>query len=193
MRRIISLLLVLATMLHGLPAAGGARVPLATYTFGLSLMTGMNNELFTLFIVKEYEGQVLSAEAMTRGQFVMQARGELPSKANPDRTNLFKAHDVLDCYLPDELDDGRHMQPPCWVFDELWKLRFQEFPFQQMEGQHPGLGWAENRMGPSGRQMLLLSGYGLNNLHDLICGDDLFRLLHDVNDPDWVDNYRRGY
>lgn len=175
------------------PTAGGSRMPLATFTFGMSLMTGMNNELFTLFVVKEFEGNVIGTEPISRGQFVMQARGELPSKANPDKANFFKRYDVLNCYLPDEFDDGRHLQPPCWVFDELWKLRFQEFPFKQMEGQHPGLGWAENRLGPSGRQMLLLSGYGMNSLHDIICGEDLFRLLHDVNDPEWVDNYRKGY
>ncbi|MBK9175438.1 MAG: hypothetical protein IPM46_03695 [Flavobacteriales bacterium] len=159
----------------------------------MSIMTGMNNELFTLFIVKEFEGKVIGTEPVTRGQFVQQARAEVPSKANPSRINLFRIHDVPDCYLPPGLDDGRHPQPACGVFDVLWKLRFQEFPFRAGEGQHTGLGWAENPSAPSGRQLLLLSDYGIHSLHDLACGDDLFRLLHDMGDPEWVDNYRKGY
>lgn len=171
---------------------GGSRAPTASFTFGMSLMTGMNNELFTLFIVKEFEGRLIGTEPITRGQFVQQARAEVPSKANPSRINLFRIHDVPDCYLPPDLDDGRHPQPACSVFDLLWKLRFQEYPFRAGEGQHTGLGWAESPNAPSGRQLLLLSDYGIQSLHDLAYGDDLFRLLHDLGDPEWVDNYRKG-
>lgn len=187
-------LLVLPLLLLALAArAGGGEPPVATYTFGMSLMTGMNSELFTLFIVKEFEGRIIQTEPITRGQFMMQAQGAVPSKANPGGLNLFRKYEVAGCLLPPELDDGTRTVSDCGVFDELWKLRFWEYPFKQREGQHPGQGWAENRSQPSPRQMLLLSGYGINSLHDLACGEDLFRLLRDIGDPDWVDNYRKGY
>lgn len=163
--------------------------PVATYTFGLSLMTGMNNDLFTLFEVKELEGQVLEARPITRGRFVQEAVGGIPSRANSTGINLFRKYGVHGCLLPPELDDGRRVVSDCGVLDELWKLRFWEHPFQGGTGQ----GWAESRTQPSPRQMLLLANYGFYRLHDMVCGEELFRLLHDISDPEWVDNYRKGY
>ena len=183
-------------VIMALPCAhgrGDAVPPFATYTFGLSLMTGMNSELFTLFLVKEFEGQVIGNEPLTRGQFVLQAQGAVPSKANPDGINLFKKYGVNACIPPEELADGQVVVTDCGVFDKLWKLRFQEFPFRQSEGQHPGAGWSEEPNRPSERQQLLLSGYGMLYMHSMAKGEDAFRLLRDVADSSWVDNYRKGY
>ncbi len=179
-----------------LPSAhgrGDGVQPFATYTFGISLMTGMNSELFTLFVVKEYEGEVLANEPITRGQFVLQAQGAAPSKANPDGINLFKKYGVNSCLPPEELADGEVVVTDCGVFDKLWKLRFQVFPFRQGEGQRPGAGWSEEPNRPSDRQQLLLSDYGMLYMHSMAKGEDAFRLLRDVGDSSWVDNYRKGY
>lgn len=165
---------------------------LAVKMFGLSLNTGLNNQLFTLFTLKVYEGKVIQADPMTREQFVLQAQGAVPSEANPTGENLFAKYGVTACleYRPDStlirLQD-------CWVFDELWKLRFWEYPFRLQEGQHPGKGWAEKREAPSARQLLLLTDYGILHLSDVARGENAFRLLRDVADSSWVDNYRKGY
>ena len=187
------LLSLLASLMPATQGHGSARAAYATYTFGMSLSTGMNSELFTLFIVKECEGKIIAHEPITRGQFVLQAQGAAPSNANPSGLNLFQKYDVADCYFPEEPDPRKHAQPPCWIFDDVWKLRFQEYPFRQTEGQRPGLGWSENPTTPSPRQFLLLSDYGIHAMSSLACGEDLFRLLHDMGDPEWVDNYRKGY
>lgn len=189
-RLLLPLLLITLPCTHG---RGGEVRATPTYDFGLSLMTGMNNELFTLFIVKEFEGQVISSEPITRGQFVLQAQGALPSKANPDGSNLFLKYEVNSCLPPEELADGRVVVTDCGVFDELWKLRFWEYPFRLSEGQHPGKGWSEEPNRPSARQQLLLSDYGILYMHSMAKGEDAFRLLRDVADSTWVDNYRKGY
>lgn len=194
MRRGFVLASVLAALLW-IPLSAGTgsdRPMLATYTFGLSLSTGQNNELFTLFLVKEFEGQVLSVEPISRGQFVLQAQGALPSKANPEGVNLFRKYNVGACLLPEGMDTTITI-PDCGVFDRLWKLRFQEWPFRQSEGEHPGKGWAEKRDAPSPRQLLLLTDYGILHLNGLAKGENTFRLLRDVGDSSWVDNYRKGY
>lgn len=188
----------IAVLLAALPATiclkgGGTSPVVASHTFGMSLMTGMNSELFTLFVVKELEGRILEARPITRGQFVMQAQGAMPSAANPGGVNLFLKYDVRGCMLPSSADDKPRIVSDCGVFDELWKLRFWKFPFRQGEGQQTGNGWAEMQTRPSERQQLLLCGYGLCNPTDLACGEDLFRLLRDIEDPEWVDNYRKGY
>jgi len=184
-----------AALLFLLLASGRAPepAPLATYSFGMSLMTGMNSQLFTLFVVKEFEGKVIEAQPISRGQFVMEAQGAVPSKANPSGVNLFRKYKVEGCLLPPELDDGTRTVSDCGVFDDLWKLRFWEYPFKDASGAQHGLGWAESRTQPSPRQMLLLSDYGLHRMTDLICGEELFRLLRDIGDPAWVDNYQKGY
>jgi hypothetical protein len=186
--------LVLPLLLVLLPTRGGALVlrPLATYTFGLSLSPGPNSQLFSLFLVKEFEGQVIQSEGITREQFVLQAQGAIPSKANLDGVNLFHRHQVGLCLHPDD-NTGTRLLRDCEVFDQLWKLRFWEYPFVLKEGQHPGKGWAEKRESPSSRQLLLLTDYGILTLNGMAKGDDVFRLLHDVGDSAWVDNYRKGY
>ena len=162
----------------------------ATYTFGLTLTTGMNNELFTLFEVKEFEGKVIGTVPLTRGQFVLQAQGAMPSNANPAGANLFVKYGVNNCLPPAELADQHIVVTDCSVFDELWKLRFWEYPFRLNEGQHPGKGWAEEPQTPSARQMVMLADYGMLYLHSMVKDQDLFRLLKDVGDSAWVENYR---
>ncbi|HRH71430.1 MAG TPA: hypothetical protein PLB89_18160 [Flavobacteriales bacterium] len=165
--------------------------PFATYTFGLSLNTGPNNQLFTLFTVKEFEGRTIQADPLTRDQFVLQAQGVVPSPANPEGINLFRKYDVRSCLAEGTDTSGRYLLD-CEVFDRIWKLRFQEYPFRPVEGQHPGKGWAEEREAPSPRQLLLLTDYGMLHRSDLAKGENVFRLLHDVGDSAWVDNYRKG-
>ncbi|MCW5900510.1 MAG: hypothetical protein KIT10_14695 [Flavobacteriales bacterium] len=161
-----------------------------SWTFGVSLATNANSELYSLFLVKEWGTQVIATEPITRSQFVLQAQGALESKANPKGENLFRKYGVTGCINP--YDEERGVED-CGVFDDLWKLRFWEYPFHPRNGQHPGRGWSENRNAPSPRQMLLLSDYGILYLTGLARGEDAFRLLRDVGDSSWVENYRRGY
>ncbi|HQV52527.1 MAG: hypothetical protein KBF87_05905 [Flavobacteriales bacterium] len=189
--RILFVLATILTLCSMRSGAGETAPPLATYTFGLGLNTGMNNELFTLFIIKEFEGKVIETAPLTRALFVQQAQGIVPSQANSEQINLFRKYNVEFCYIP---EDTAVTLLDCPVFDELWKLRFWEYPFRPMEGQHPGKGWAEKPDAPSGRQLLLLTDYGIMHSTGVAIGNDnVFRLLHDIGDPEWVDNYRKGY
>jgi hypothetical protein len=190
--RSVLLLLVITLALTPSRAVAPSVMPLATYTFGLSLSPGPNSQLFSLFLVKEFEGKVIQTDGLTREQFVLQAQGAIPSKANGEGVNLFHRYQVQLCLHPED-STGTRLLRDCEVFDRLWKLRFWEYPFIQKEGEHPGKGWSEKREAPSARQMLLLTEYGILTLNGLAKGEDVFRLLHDVGDSAWVDNYRKGY
>jgi len=192
MRSIAVVLLVIASWLPTSVGAGEAPPLLATHSFGLSLSTGMNNELFTLFEIKEFEGRVIGTTPLTRTTFMLQAGGATPSKANPTGENLFAKFNIPLC-LPLHYPEDKRALPDCEVFDLLWKLRYWEYPYKQSEGQHPGKGWAEKREAPSERQLLLLTDYGILHLNGMAKGENVFRLLHDVCDSAWVDNYRKGY
>lgn len=174
------------------PAGTRPMPPLATYVFGLSLATGHNGQLFSCFIVKEFEGRVIAADPITRDQFLLQARGISPSKANTEGNDLFTEFDIPQCAIHVDADGGAHMGD-CSLLDDLWKLRFWEYPFLVKDAAHTGKGWSETPNAPSPRQMLLLSDLGLRYPTDICYGDNVFRLLHDVGDSAWVNNYRQGY
>ncbi len=159
-----------------------------THQFGISLNTGINNELFTLFIVKVHGLEVVGTEPITREQFMLQSQGVVPSKANPDQENLLRKYKVEACLHPDTMKYYRD----CYVLDELWKLRFDEYPFHPIGGHMPEKGWAKRKNVPDAGQMLMLANYGLLRLSGLIRGEDVFHLLRDVGDSTWVDRYRTG-
>ncbi|HQZ43539.1 MAG TPA: hypothetical protein PK735_11685, partial [Flavobacteriales bacterium] len=117
--RILFVLATILTLCSMRSGAGETAPPLATYTFGLGLNTGMNNELFTLFIIKEFEGKVIETAPLTRALFVQQAQGIVPSQANSEQINLFRKYNVEFCYIP---EDTAVTLLDCPVFDELWRL-----------------------------------------------------------------------
>jgi len=184
-------LLALALMAPLAAWSNGPR-PQAQYAFGMSLATGQNGQLFTLFVVKVFEGHVLESTPLTRDQFIRQVQGRTFSKANPDAEDLFRKHGVKACTLPED-SAALGFLTDCVTLDELWRLRFWEYPLAGPDATRMGQGWAEKPTTPSERQLLLLSAYGIRYTTDLCYGDNLFNLLRDMGDPEWVDNYRKGY
>ncbi len=159
-----------------------------THTFGLSLNTGMNNEIFTLFVVQMHGMHVIGTEPISSEQFIKQAQGAVESKANPGREDLFRKFKIPSCTHP----DSTQYTPYCPVLGDLWKLRFGEYPFLQPNGGIQEKGWAGNPGSPTPMQMVILADYGLMRLSGLIKDIDVFRLLHDIGDSTWVAAYQGG-
>ena len=172
-------------------SAGGGEQSSSTppiWSFGIGLATSANSQPFGLYLVKEHGLHIVETQPITREQFVLQAQGMIVSKANPGAENLLLKYGVSSCYHP---SDSMIPVRDCVVFDDIWKLRFWEYPFKT-QGP-PRQGWAEKRETPSPRQMLLLSEYGIMNLSSVTRGEYTFKLLRDMGDSSWVDNYRKGY
>lgn len=183
------LALLAGLLLSGSDGRSDPPAPRATWTFGVGLMTGPSSQPFSLFLVQELDQRIVHAEPISRGAFVAQVQGAIASKANPNAENLFRKYDVSACVHP---YDSTFIVPDCSPFDQLWKLRFWEYPYKVRDGSHAQKGWAEKPMMPSERQMAILGSYGILNYSvDLARGPDAFRLLHDVTDTLWVDRYRK--
>lgn len=179
------------TLLVGISALT-THAQFATWQFALSLAPNSNGQLYSLFLVKVYEEQVIETRPLARPNFVHQAQGRAKSEANPTGEDLFFKYDVKACRLPpDSTAMGFHLSD-CITLDDLWKLRYWEYPQKTEEGQRTGKGWSAEPLKPSDSQMAFLARYGLHQLSDLIIGEQLFRLLHDMNDPAWVNAYRQG-
>lgn len=174
MRKLVVLLLVMI----GLQAHGQIIIPkgstnpeafrLARYSFCISLMPSFGQEPVGYGIhCQPYEDKptvrFISFEA-----FLRQFGGAEPSKANPDRIDLFETEGINQFTLKD-----------------LWKLRYAVYPF----GNSNLLGWGGQNGVPTEGQMQILAQYGVNFLNDVIYGENLIRLLKDMQDSKWVGDY----
>ena len=165
--------------------------PFAVWKFALSLGSSTDGQLFSLFLVKVVDDtNVVESQPLTRANFIRQVQGRAFSQANPDGENLFRKYGVKQCL---NTVDSAGFVTDCLVLDDLWKLRFWEFPLKVEQGQHAVTGWAANKLRPDDRQLLLLKGYGMRYMLDLAIGENMFRLLKDMGDEEWVANYRGGF
>lgn len=180
-------LLLLLSLLH-LGLMVPAQSP-PTQEFALSLSPGTDGQLFCLFLVKMKDDQVVESRPITRESFIKQAQGRTFSPANPDAEDLFRKYGVDACTLPPD-SAAMGFLTDCPTLDNLWKLRYWEFPLKTDDGQRALKGWSEKPLAPSPRQMEILKQYGLKFTNGLIVGPEMFRLLRDMGEKEWVNNYR---
>lgn len=180
---------IVTTVLHAMEPPPEVR-PFAVWKFALSLGSSSDGQLFSLFLVKVVDDTVVvESQPLTRQNFIRQVQGRAFSQANPDGENLFRKYGVKQCL---NTVDSMGFVIDCTVLDDLWKLRFWEYPLQMDQGQHAVTGWAGMKLRPDDRQLLLLRGYGMKYLTDVAIGENMFRLLKDMGDEEWVANYRGG-
>ena len=164
--------------------------PFAVWKFALSLGSSTDGQLFALFLVKVVDDtNVVESQPLSRLNFIRQVQGRTFSPANTDGENLFRKYGVKQCL---NTEDSTGFVIDCTVLDDLWKLRFWEYPLQMEQGQSDLTGWASNKLRPDDRQLLLLRGYGMRYMLDVVIGENMFRLLKDMGDEEWVANYRSG-
>jgi hypothetical protein len=160
--------------------------PIHKTYFAIGLFTGQNSQLITFAFIKTLNGKVTGAEIVRKDRFIYSALGHWPSLANVKRENLFEKYQVDSCLLL-KSESNKVLGYYAPVFNELWKLKFYEHPFQ-----FDTPGWSQGQYKPSLYQKeFLQKEYGVRNvLTDYIYGDSLFKLLRDVQSPSWIDEYR---
>ncbi|HMN06039.1 MAG TPA: hypothetical protein PKD45_09950 [Flavobacteriales bacterium] len=181
--RLLFLITALALCAPSFAQGGGER------EFALSLSPSTDGQLFCLFLVKMRDGQVAESRPITRESFIKQAQGRTFSPANPDAEDLFRKYGVEACTLPPD-SAAMGFLTDCVTLDNLWKLRYWEYPLKTDDGQRVSKGWSEKPLAPSPRQMEILGQYGLKYTNGLIVGTEMFRLLRDMGEREWVNNYR---
>ena len=143
----------------------------ARYSFCISLMptAGLDAVSYGIHCLP-YEGKG-TVRFITYETFLRQFGGGEASKANPDRVDLFETNGINQFTLKD-----------------LWRLRYATYPFGNSKEQ----GWGGQNGVPTEGQMQILSQYGMEFLSDVIYGDNLIRLLKDMQDAKWVGEYMRA-
>lgn len=163
--------------------------PLAEYYFGFSMMTTANTGIGSFYIVKTFEDVAIENIQISKQQFVLQAKGLSTSKANRSRIDYFTINQLDDCIA--EYDEyGNDYIIDCSVLDDIWKLRFDQYPVARTGQQQDQRGWSTKPHMPSDRQWEILDQYGSGKGGVPFYGDDAWNLLRDMNDPKWVADYR---
>lgn len=138
--------------------------------FGISIMTSYSG-FVTYGIIKIHEDGRKEITNLTESNFIMQVTGQQPSKANPERINFLEKYEIK------------------WqTFGDIWKIRYAEFPY---EGQRKmETGWSGKPVCPSdGQWSFLTSNYGYSALSQFLYGDNMWKLLKDMQDPAWQAQY----
>jgi hypothetical protein len=123
-----------------------------------------------------------SAEEITlisRNTFVAYAKGLTKCEANPGKENFFEVYGIINET----------------TVDELWKLRYKNYPFKLTSG-NLDVGWSTNDSFPSmpsEEQLILLNQFGISKISDFCYGDNAFRLLKSLEKEDWVTMYKSAF
>lgn len=122
-------------------------------------------------------------------------KGEIYSKANPTGINLFEQSVQSDsCFYQYYWEKGNCNPLDFYRLDDLWTLRYNRNP-ECPEGCIPAPnmrvdGLAANKTYPNDAQMEILKGYGVEHYTDFFYGDDMINIFNDINDPNWVNDYK---
>lgn len=139
--------------------------------FGISLATGSSGEMVRYGVIKIFEDGHKEITWLTQKNFIMQASGQQPSKANKNKENFFEIYKIQ------------------WnIMDQIWKLRYNEWPYDDARRQE--LGWSGKMFVPSDMQWAYLKkNYGYGALTEFLYGDNLWKLLQDMQDENWISQY----
>ena len=147
------------------------QAPQPEYSFCISLLPTANGGAATYGIHMLTVDKKVKTTFFTFDSFIRQFSGNEASRANPDRIDNLKKY-------------GLNVQ----TIKEIWKLRYAQYPF----GKSPEKGWGGQTGMPSEAQMQILAKYGVERIGDVIYGENLIRLLTDMEDPTWVQIYKNA-
>lgn len=157
------------------------------YHFAVGLFVGAHSKLLTYAIVTTSGGKVVGAQILREQSFMYYIMGYWPSKANPNRVNLLEENGVDSCFLLKNYSnkiDGYFVKP----FYDLWKIKYKIHPINY-DAEN---GWSQEYYKPSPVQAkYLYQHYGVPNVNtSYIYGDSLYKLLRDIQKPDWPIMYQ---
>lgn len=161
-------------------------------SIGFNLAPSANSGLITFAVLTWYDekdDRPDRVQYITRQEFLSIAHGLVDSKANPHREDLFVKHEVQDCnYFIDTV--FRKTTFECSIVDDLWRLRYNMYPVK-VNNPPKGSGWATTRDEMSWGQLDYLGKYGIKHRNDFFYGENAFKLLKDMQNPDWISEYSK--
>lgn len=154
--------------------------------FGVQVNMQANSQLISI-VAYIHNGRALTnKKILTKDEFVRYASGFWPSVYNPQKKNLFIEQDIP-CGLEKDPITNKSI-PLCFPMDSLWKIRYSDYPFRNNDEK----GWSAELFKPSSNQAVYLyKNYGIYDIDfSYFIDTNFWKILKDVQNPDWIRNYR---
>ncbi len=156
--------------------------------FGAKISTGANSSVVSFVAMKYSDDGILRAKRFftSKDEFIKVLSGYWPSPFNPGRVDYFKQNKIVGGVFVNDtmlVEIGY-----CPSLDSLWKIRFSDWPYM---GRNEA-GWSLNRTRPSLKQEeYLAKRYNIKQLDfDYVVDTNFWKLLYDVTDSVWIENYK---
>jgi hypothetical protein len=164
------------------------------YHFAFNINSSHNSGLINYAVVGVRDGKIVSKKPMELKTFLLQAMGKQTSAANFENIDLFAAYNLSDCfYKYDSISDN---YSECFTLEDLWTLRYSRNPICPVGCiPSPGMkidGWSQGKFHPSWPQIQILQEYGVIQDSDFFYGENMFKLFQDIENPDWIDKYKKA-
>jgi hypothetical protein len=161
--------------------------PLLRPVFGVRIsFQPITSQMISLIGYLDNGRTLTHQKTMTIDEFVKFASGFWPSVYNPKRINYLEQNNVP-CGLEKDAVTRKDI-PFCGPLDSLWKIRFSDYPFNNGTEK----GWSNEIRKPSPKQAIyIFENYGVRDVDlNYFMDTSFWKLLHDVQDPTWIANYR---
>ncbi len=156
----------------------GAEIFNDEYKFAVKLTPDASGQLINYAIIRFYSDSTREIVFLTKTDFMRQICGKQKSPANTKKLNLLQKNNI----------------PDSTVIDNLWKLRYSDYPYSDAKGMPvQEKGWANNPdfdFLPSNQQFKLLKEFGICRINDFIIGDKLMKLFKAMADDKWLTTYK---
>ncbi len=145
---------------------------IAKHYFFIKLANGESSNLVRYGVIDVNKRGGKTLHYLNRENFMYEFTGNRPSKANPDTIDFMKEYNIS-----------------YQAIKSLWKIKYSEYPWHQKYA-NDNIGWAGRAQAPSIRQMQFLKQYGIKKfITEPIYGNNLIKLLQDVQDESWRTEY----
>lgn len=146
-----------------------------------------NNGVGLYYVIKINNNKITEATFLTKEEFIKQISGEMPSKANPTKENLFDKYKIkTEGWYRKTKTANLYRVTNVKSIDNLWKLRYASYPFHNLSGRIDTLGWTNNFSNPfmpTVEQLSVLKQFGLKHINDFLYGENLFCCLKKQKTP----------
>jgi len=155
--------------------------------FAVGIIMGPNSQILTYAMVTTLNNKIISSQPMRKQRFMYYILGNWPCSANLNRENLLETNGIDSCFLTRNYSNkinGYYAKP----FNNLWKIRYKVHPISYDASS----GWSKEYYKPSPKQaQFIYKNYGVTNVKtQFFYGDSLFKILRDIQNPDWITLYR---
>jgi hypothetical protein len=145
------------------------------------------NSAYTTYVCFLDNGRVYTHKrVVSQEEFTKIVSGHWPSIYNPKRINYFEERNLPCGVFIDSISNKTTSY--CSSFDSLWKIRFSVYPFRS-SGE---MGWSNKLHKPAPKQeVFLYNNYNIKQIDaDFFLDTNFWKLMNDVIDPVWINNYK---